>query len=84
MNAEEYPDYPQIIKIPIDLSTVRNKLLDGDHENPHDFARDIRLIFTNSKNYNTNKHSRVSLKMHPSKTIFYSNFSWLVCILCQI
>ncbi len=37
--------------------------LDGDmYHVPNDFANDVRLIFTNSKNYNTNKRSRVSFK----------------------
>lgn len=45
----------------MDLSTVRLRLLEGEHENPQDFARDNRLIFSNSKNFNTNKHSQVSL-----------------------
>lgn len=59
VNTEELVGYLQIVKTPMDLSTIRTKLLEGDHRNPHDYARDVRLIFSNSKNFNTNKHSRI-------------------------
>lgn len=44
----------------MDLRTVKEDLLGGNYETPTQFAKDMRLIFTNSKNYNTNKRSRVS------------------------
>lgn len=56
----EHPDYHQIIDTPMDLLTIKEDLLGGNYSNPEDFAKDVRLIFTNSKNYNTNKRSRVS------------------------
>lgn len=56
----EHPDYHQIIDTPMDLRTIKEDLLGGNYTNPEDFAKDVRLIFTNSKNYNTNKRSRVS------------------------
>lgn len=56
----EHPDYHQIIDTPMDLRTIKEDLLGGNYSNPEDFAKDVRLIFTNSKNYNTNKRSRVS------------------------
>ena len=31
----------------------------GNYSNPNEFAKDVRLIFENSKNYNTNKKSRI-------------------------
>ncbi len=52
--------------------------LDGDmYHVPNDFANDVRLIFTNSKNYNTNKRSRVSFKSnaHSIVTLLCSNIS---------
>lgn len=56
----EFPDYLEIISTPMDLRTVKEDLLGGNYEDPLDFAKDVRLIFQNSKNYNTNKRSRVS------------------------
>lgn len=55
----EHPDYHQIIDTPMDLLTIKEDLLGGNYESPMDFAKDVRLIFQNSKNYNTNKRSRV-------------------------
>lgn len=57
----EHPDYLQIIDTPMDLLTVREELIGGNYETPSNFARDVRLIFQNSRNFNTNKRSRVSL-----------------------
>lgn len=56
----EHLDYHQIIDTPMDLRTVKEDLLGGNYETPVEFAKDMRLIFTNSRNYNTNKRSRVS------------------------
>lgn len=44
----------------MDLSTVREKLKNNHYSSPTDFCKDMRLIFQNSRNYNTNKRSRVS------------------------
>ena len=43
----------------MDLQTVREQLVVGNYATPMDFAKDVRLIFENSKNYNTNKKSRI-------------------------
>jgi len=56
----DFPDYLEIIATPMDLRTVKEDLLGGNYDDPLDFAKDVRLIFQNSKNYNTNKRSRVS------------------------
>lgn len=56
----EHPDYYQVIDTPMDLRTVKEDLLGGNYESPLEFCKDMRLIFMNSKNYNTNKRSRVS------------------------
>mmetsp|Transcript_35651 Transcript_35651/g.113988 ORF Transcript_35651/g.113988 Transcript_35651/m.113988 type:complete len:210 (+) Transcript_35651:171-800(+) len=45
-------DYPQIIKKPMDLSTVKASIERGDYKTVHDCAEDIRLIWTNCKKYN--------------------------------
>lgn len=55
-----FSDYYQVIDTPMDLRTVKEDLLGDNYETPHEFCKDIRLIFQNSKNYNTNKRSRVS------------------------
>ncbi|XP_036673426.3 bromodomain and WD repeat-containing protein 3 [Drosophila suzukii] len=55
----DFPDYLEIIATPMDLRTVKEDLLGGNYDDPLDFAKDVRLIFQNSKNYNTNKRSRI-------------------------
>jgi len=44
--------YYKIIKTPIDLSSIKHKLLDGQYENRHQFRDDLDLIVTNCKTYN--------------------------------
>eukprot|EP01084_Bolivina_argentea_P292651 503150_1 len=46
------PTYPQIIKHPMDLLTVENKLNNNSYETPYDFARDMRLIYQNATTFN--------------------------------
>ncbi|EEB07414.2 Swr1 complex bromodomain subunit Brf1 [Schizosaccharomyces japonicus yFS275] len=50
--ACDCPDYFDIIKHPMDLSTVQKKLNNGEYETPSDFEADIRLIFNNCYTYN--------------------------------
>ncbi|XP_017846752.1 bromodomain and WD repeat-containing protein 3 isoform X2 [Drosophila busckii] len=60
----EFPDYLEIIATPMDLRTVKEDLLGGNYDDPMDFAKDVRLIFVNSKNYNTNKRSRDNIAIY--------------------
>lgn len=55
----EHPDYLQVVECPMDLSTVREELVAGNYETIREFYKDVRLIFSNSKNYNTNQKSRI-------------------------
>jgi len=45
-------DYPQIIKKPMDLSTVKSNIEKGVYATVQDCAEDIRLIWSNCKKYN--------------------------------
>lgn len=46
------PDYPQIVKNPMDLGTVKRKLDEKKYVGPEDFCADMRLIFSNCALYN--------------------------------
>ncbi|KAJ1912764.1 hypothetical protein IWQ60_009516 [Tieghemiomyces parasiticus] len=46
------PDYPSIVRHPMDLSTVEKKLTAGQYETVVDFIADMRLIFSNCVLYN--------------------------------
>mmetsp|Transcript_13063 Transcript_13063/g.52317 ORF Transcript_13063/g.52317 Transcript_13063/m.52317 type:complete len:211 (-) Transcript_13063:732-1364(-) len=45
-------DYPQIIKKPMDLSTVKSNIESKAYQSIHECAEDIRLIWSNCKKYN--------------------------------
>ena len=55
----DVPDYLEFVDHPMDLQTVWRKLQDGHYATPKDFAKDVRLIFQNAKNYYKNKESKV-------------------------
>lgn len=55
----------------MDLRTVKEDLLGGNYETPLEFAKDMKLIFTNSRNYNTNKRSRVSKKRLSNRLLLF-------------
>ena len=46
------PDYPTIVKQPMDISTMQNKLDQGEYENPLQFCDDAWLMFNNAWLYN--------------------------------
>ncbi|KAA8542157.1 hypothetical protein F0562_023309 [Nyssa sinensis] len=46
------PDYYNVIKHPMDLGTVKSKLLSGEYLSPIGFAADVRLTFSNAMTYN--------------------------------
>lgn len=46
------PDYPKIIKHPMDLSTVDRRLNTGQYDSVDDFISDIRLVFNNCFKFN--------------------------------
>ncbi|KAJ4786594.1 Transcription factor GTE8 [Rhynchospora pubera] len=46
------PDYFQVIKQPMDLGTVKEKLSSGSYTTPLGFASDVRLTFSNAMTYN--------------------------------
>ncbi|KAL7191746.1 hypothetical protein ACSBR2_023764 [Camellia fascicularis] len=46
------PDYFNVIKHPMDLGTVKSKLLSGEYSSLLGFAADVRLTFSNAMTYN--------------------------------
>ncbi|RWS23747.1 bromodomain and WD repeat-containing protein 3-like protein, partial [Leptotrombidium deliense] len=66
----QYPDYLTVIDTPMDLSTVREQLLVNDYSNPNEFVKDMNLIFTNSRSFNTNKRSRIYAMTCRLKALF--------------
>ncbi|XP_028148664.1 bromodomain-containing protein 3 isoform X3 [Diabrotica virgifera virgifera] len=54
-------DYHDIIKKPMDFSTVKNKMENREYRTPQDFAADVRLIFSNCYKYNPSDHDVVAM-----------------------
>ncbi|XP_048462115.1 protein polybromo-1 isoform X4 [Rhincodon typus] len=48
----QYPDYYEIIKEPIDLKTVAQRIQNGVYKSVNVMARDIELLVRNAKTYN--------------------------------
>lgn len=46
------PDYFDIVKQPMDFSTIRNRINRFEYTNPKDILEDVRLIFKNCNQYN--------------------------------
>ena len=62
------PDYPKIIKNPMDLGTAKRKLLNGEYNIFQDFLNDINLIWHNCKTYNQPGSDIVKMANHCEKT----------------
>ena len=45
-------DYPQIIKHPMDLGTVKRKINEGKYKSLHEAGDDVRQIWKNCMTYN--------------------------------
>ncbi|KAG0202210.1 hypothetical protein BGX28_005202 [Mortierella sp. GBA30] len=50
--AENIPSYPEIVKRPMDLSTIKTKLDTGKYTTLQDFEDDVRLMFSNCAKFN--------------------------------
>ena len=55
------PGYSQIIKTPMDLGSMKNKMDNREYSSHLDFASDMRLIFTNCYKYNPPDHEVVAM-----------------------
>nr|XP_020667908.1 bromodomain-containing protein 3 [Pogona vitticeps] len=59
--ALELHDYHDIIKHPMDLSTVKKKMDSREYHDAQGFAADIRLMFSNCYKYNPPDHEVVAM-----------------------
>lgn len=50
--ALKIPKYNEIIKEPMDLGTIQNKLTNNQYENGFEFEKDVRLVFKNCYIFN--------------------------------
>ncbi|XP_029392107.1 bromodomain adjacent to zinc finger domain protein 2B isoform X14 [Mus pahari] len=52
VNLKLVPGYKKVIKRPMDFSTIREKLNNGQYPNFETFALDVRLVFDNCETFN--------------------------------
>uniref|UniRef100_A0A452RNX9 Protein polybromo-1 n=1 Tax=Ursus americanus TaxID=9643 RepID=A0A452RNX9_URSAM len=67
---QQYPDYYAIIKEPIDLKTIAQRIQNGSYKSIHAMAKDIDLLAKNAKTYNE-PGSQVFKDANSIKKIFY-------------
>ena len=52
VNRDEVPDYYNVIKSPMDLSTMEEKLENDGYSTPKDMIDDLKLVVNNCRQYN--------------------------------
>ncbi|KAK3295997.1 Bromodomain-containing protein [Chaetomium fimeti] len=52
VNRDEVPDYYKVIVSPMDLSTMEERLERDSYDTPKDLVADLKLIFSNCRQYN--------------------------------
>jgi len=72
-------DYPKLIKHPMDFHTISTKLEGGEYGSTLDFAKDVRLVWTNCKTYNQDESEYYKLASKFSK-LFEQRFAKIVQI----
>ncbi|XP_070498831.1 bromodomain testis-specific protein-like [Chironomus tepperi] len=75
--AYQCPDYYDIIKNPMDLNTMQEKMERGDYKTPEDFAADIRLIIDNTLTYNGPDHEIIPY-VNKFKDVFETRFQKII------
>ena len=58
-----FQDYLEHVLHPIDISVIRQRLESNEYATADTFINDFRTVFKNSKNYNTDRRSLVSLSI---------------------
>ena len=51
----------KVIKTPMDLGTIKNKMDAREYNSHQEFATDVRLVFTNCYKYNPPDHDVVAM-----------------------
>jgi hypothetical protein len=68
-------DYLDIVKKPMDLGTIKNKIETNEYESAEDIANDIRLVWTNCMLYNRDGSEVSSLPSHTHSSSLFLGYS---------
>ena len=60
------PGYRNVVKRPMDLSTIKKNIENGSIKSTVEFQRDVMLMFTNAIMYNSSNHDvhKISIEMY--------------------
>ncbi|WFD36850.1 hypothetical protein MCUN1_003740 [Malassezia cuniculi] len=72
---DEAPDYFDVIKEPMDLTSVANKLQAGHYRDRFQFKDDIELIFRNAKTYTPDPKAWIHYEASRSEAAFRQHWS---------
>ncbi|CAH1162999.1 unnamed protein product [Phaedon cochleariae] len=78
VNTKQFPTYKKIIKVPMDLSTIKKRLLDMQYKSRDDFCTDVRQIFNNCETFNEDD-SPVGKAGHCMRQFFEQRWTELCC-----
>ncbi|XP_063700071.1 bromodomain adjacent to zinc finger domain protein 2B [Culicoides brevitarsis] len=76
VNTKQFPTYKKIIKVPMDLSTIKKRLTDLSYKTREDFITDVRTIFNNCEVFNEDD-SPVGKAGHGMRNFFEARWSEL-------
>lgn len=71
IRTSEAPDYHDIVKRPMDLKTIKNRVRDGVVTTSSEYQRDIYLMFANSLMYNRPNSDIYSMAEEVSDEVLY-------------
>ncbi|XP_077072228.1 bromodomain adjacent to zinc finger domain protein 2B isoform X5 [Siphateles boraxobius] len=69
VNSKSVPGYRKVIRKPMDLSTIRDKLINGQYLNLETFIIDVNLVFDNCEKFNED-HSDIGRAGHTMRRFF--------------
>mmetsp|Transcript_956 Transcript_956/g.1434 ORF Transcript_956/g.1434 Transcript_956/m.1434 type:complete len:732 (-) Transcript_956:281-2476(-) len=75
--ALNLPTYSTIVKKPMDLGTLKNKLETGQYNSPYEFADDMRLVFANALAFTPDPREPVNISARELSHLFEQKFSSL-------
>ncbi|XP_040054562.2 bromodomain adjacent to zinc finger domain protein 1A isoform X2 [Gasterosteus aculeatus] len=76
VSRTQVPDYYDIVKKPIALSTIREKVNNCEYQTAGEFVSDVDLMFSNCLQYNP-RHTNEAKAGHRLQQFFYSELSRL-------
>ncbi|CAH1966841.1 unnamed protein product [Acanthoscelides obtectus] len=74
VNTKQFPTYKKIIKVPMDLSTIKKRLQDLYYKSRDEFCADVRQIFNNCETFNEDD-SPVGKAGHCMRQFFEARWS---------